>query len=434
MKCLLIATHYGPLIGGAQTVYDAIASSHNTDIAVLTAYGDYTTGQEVQGWQDFDQSRSYGISRIQAVRPRMFGGSDRNMFARALVHSQAMVVTSKLRKAIRQQMASNDFDVICIGALDALGYLIPWLKKEFSKPVVLYTHGEEICQKPYNRRAENRRRAALQAADGLVAVSSFTRDLMAEKYAVDRSRIEVITNGVDIERFSGLPDENVRQKFGIPLGPLVVGVGRLVARKGFDKLLESWPKIRAAVPSANLAIGGSGPLAPTLQKLAEDEDMNGSVHLLGRVPDEFLPSLYASADLFVMPNRTMPDGDTEGFGLVFLEAGAGGVPAIGGNAGGVPDAILDGDTGVLVDGEDAGAIAFAVIDLLNDEVRRKAMGERAREHAMTQGWDTKAAQFTAFLNRIHDIKNGSEPIEKKESLGDEKKQEKAGKSTGEAKP
>lgn len=433
MKCLLITTHYGPLIGGAQTVYDAIASSHNADITVLTAYGDYTTGQEVQGWQDFDQSRPYGIYRIQAVRPGMLG-RDQKLLSRAMVHAQALFVSRKLKQAIRQQLAAKDFDVICIGALDALGYLVPWLKKEFAKPVILYTHGEEICQEPYNRRAENRRRAALQAADGLVAVSSFTRDLMAEKYEVDRSRIEVITNGVDFERFSGLPDENVRQKFGIPLGPLVVGVGRLVSRKGFDKLLESWPKIRAAVPSACLAIGGSGPLLPALQALSEDAEMNGSVHLLGRVPDEFLASLYASADLFVMPNRTMPDGDTEGFGLVFLEAGAGGVPAIGGNAGGVPDAIIDGETGLLVDGEDAGAIAFAVIDLLNDEVRRKAMGERAREHARTQGWDTKAAQFTAFLKRIHDIKNGPEPLKEKEFFEGEEKQNKAGKGTGGAKP
>lgn len=398
-KCLLVTTHYRPLVGGAQMVYDALASAVPQRFTVLTSQKDYTSGREVPNWRAFDSQASYQIERLPKVRPNLKEGNV-SLASRLALHLDAWKIRRDLKRTIKQNLREGHYDAICIGAIDALGYLLPWIRKNFSIPVILYTHGEEICQQAFNDRAEKRRRAVLQGADGIVAVSSFTKKIIAEKYGVAAAKIETITNGVDIQRFSTPTHECVRKDLGIGEGPLVVAVGRLVARKGFDKLIHSWVRVKDAVSTGSMVIGGVGPMEGPLREMIEKKGLEDSVQLLGMVPDDLLPSLYAAADLFAMPNRTMPDGDTEGFGLVFLEAAAAGTPAVGGKAGGVPDAIIDHRTGVLVDGENEAEIAKEIIGLLNDDKRRAAMGKAAREHDMTQGWDAKAQQFLDFVDRL----------------------------------
>ncbi|WP_068306935.1 glycosyltransferase family 4 protein [Kordiimonas lacus] len=360
------------------------------------------TGQIVGGVGEFDHSALYSITRIEELRPPLVSGRV-GVLRRAWMAVQDRLLRRKVIAYLKQTLSKKSYQTIILGALDALGWLVEPLRAIFpDTKIVIYTHGEEISQACYSARAEERRRRALKAADGIVAVSSFTADLLARKYGVDPERIELVTNGVDLDTYDRLPKENVRPHFGLGHGPLVLAVGRLVPRKGFDVLIEAWPRILAAVPGAQLAIAGTGPLSEALKAAAERPEMNASVHMLGFVKDEMLPSLYASADLFAMPNRTMPDGDTEGFGLVFLEAAAAGTPSVGGKAGGAVDAILDGQTGRSVDGEDVGAVAYAITDLLNDEVTRKRMAEAAHAHALTQGWDSKADQLLKFFKRLRD--------------------------------
>ena len=131
---------------------------------------------------------------------------------------------------------------------------------------------------------------------------------------------------------------------------LVVGVGRLVPRKGFDQTIRGWQDVVAQHPTAHLMIVGDGPQRPELQELIASAGLQKHITLTGPLSDADLLAAYRSADLFIMPNRTMPDGDTEGFGLVFLEANACGRAVIGGKAGGAVEAVRDGETGLLVDG------------------------------------------------------------------------------------
>ena len=391
-KCLIVTTHYRPLIGGALVVYDALAAARPEQFAVLTSFRDYATAQDAEGWQDFDSSASYQIVRLPRMRSDLLGANP-NFLKRLGSYLETQLLKRKVLKAVLQAVRDTDATVICIGALDALGWLVQPLQDATGLPVIIYTHSEEISQKAYKARVEEVRRAALQAASGIVAVSSFTAKLISEKFAVPQENIKWLTNGVDLARFTNRPTSNVRVRHGLSAGPLVLAVGRLVPRKGFDRLLEAWPKVIAAIPSAQLAIVGKGPLENQLCERAKSSDLKGSVHMLGQVADELLPSLYASADIFTMPNRTMPDGDTEGFGLVFLEAAASGTPSVGGRAGGAVDAIRDGETGMLVDGEDPSAIAYALTDLLQDEVKRLKMGDAAYAHAQTQPWDRKADEL-----------------------------------------
>lgn len=395
-KCLMVTTHYRPLIGGAQAVYDALATAAPDRFAVLTASSDPATGLEVEGWRDFDASAPYAIHRINALRAPLLTGRV-TLFTKLRSRLRERAIRREVVRAVDAELKGGEYGAVCIGALDALGWLVPLLQKRGDIPVYIYTHGEEISQKPYSDSADEARKQALQAASGIVAVSSFTAALITEKYGVPASRVRTITNGVDLERFCDRPAENVRRHLGLDLGPLVLSLGRLVERKGFDKLIEAWPRIQTAVPQARLAIAGTGPQEAALQAAAAEQNTGDSITFLGRVAAEMLPSLYASADLFVMPNRTMPDGDTEGFGLVFLEAAASGTPSVGGAAGGAVDAVSHGNTGLLVDGWDVSAIAFAVTDMLTDEVKRKSMGQAAMAFARTQGWSAKAAEALSFF-------------------------------------
>ncbi len=397
--CLIVTTHYRPLTGGAQAVYDALAAARPGRFAVLTSCRDYAAGRDAAGWQDFDERAPYKIIRLAAMRPDLLG-SDPGVLARARSFFEARLLRRRVLKAVLDAVRATEAPVVCIGALDALGWLVGPVREKAGVPVVIYTHGEEISQKAYSARAEADRGAALRAADGIVAVSSFTAGLIAEKYGVPEQDIKWLGNGVDLARFTHRPTANVRMQHGLGAGPLVLAVGRLVPRKGFDRLLDAWPRVVAAVPEAQLAIAGKGPIEGELKEKAGRAEMKGSVHMLGFVADEMLPSLYATADIFTMPNRTMPDGDTEGFGLVFLEAAAAGTPSVGGRAGGAVDAIIDGKTGLLVNGEDPGAIAFALTDLLQDEVKRLKMADAAHAHAQNEAWDRKADEFLAWLEGI----------------------------------
>ncbi len=151
------------------------------------------------------------------------------------------------------------------------------------------------------------------------------------------------------------------------------------------------------MPNVTLSLAGKGPIYDRLTAEIKRLNVDDSVKQLGFVSDENLVALYQSADVFTMPNRTMPDGDTEGFGLVFLEAAASGVPSVGGHAGGATDAIVHGKTGLLVDGNDTGAIAKALIRLLVDNEARSKMAKAAFEFAHRNDWAVKARQFNQVV-------------------------------------
>jgi phosphatidylinositol alpha-1,6-mannosyltransferase len=173
-------------------------------------------------------------------------------------------------------------------------------------------------------------------------------------------------------------------------------------RKGQDRLIRAMPAILERIPAAVLLIAGSGPEESRLRAMVDELRLQSSVLFLGHVSDEDRLAWYRTADLYAMPNRTLNDGDTEGFGLVFLEAGACGLGVIGGRAGGVPDAILDGETGLLVDGESVPDIAAACIRLLLDPQLRATMGRNGMAHAARMSWPIQAAAFLRICDSLAD--------------------------------
>jgi len=175
-------------------------------------------------------------------------------------------------------------------------------------------------------------------------------------------------------------------------------VARLVERKGIDTVLRALPEIARRHPTLRYAIAGEGPDRARLEALAAQLGVGERVDWLGYVSQEALAPLYASADLFALPSRSIPEqGDIEGFGLVLLEAQAAGTPVIAARSGGMPDAVHDGVTGVLIAPDDSAALARVASELLADPARRARMSEAARTFAAGKTWHATARSFLAAL-------------------------------------
>jgi phosphatidylinositol alpha-1,6-mannosyltransferase len=214
-----------------------------------------------------------------------------------------------------------------------------------------------------------------------------------------------IPPGVDLERFRPLSDEErakVRASWGLPAaGPLVVSISRLVPRKGMDVLIQAAAALVPSFPDLTVAIAGDGRDRGRLQDLVSTT--GAPVRLLGRVDDEELPRLYGAADVFAMACRNRWLGlEQEGFGIVFLEAAAAGVAQVAGRSGGADDAVVDGQTGLVVaDPEDPGAVAHALRQLLGDDDRRGQMARAARRRVEESfGYELLARRLADALQDV----------------------------------
>ncbi|MGH3244686.1 MAG: glycosyltransferase family 4 protein, partial [Trebonia sp.] len=217
------------------------------------------------------------------------------------------------------------------------------------------------------------------------------------------ARMARLHPGVDAGTFHPDPEARraVRDRYGLVGRPVVVCVSRLVARKGQDTLLRAWPAVIEKIPDAVLLIVGRGPYAKTLRQLADQTGVSGAVIFTGPVPQAELPAHYAAGDVFSMPCRTRRGGlDVEGLGIVYLEASATGLPVVGGDSGGAPDAILEGETGYVVGGRDVNALAGRLTALLADPAGAKAMGEKGRAWVERDwNWDVTASRLRTLIDK-----------------------------------
>jgi phosphatidyl-myo-inositol dimannoside synthase len=156
------------------------------------------------------------------------------------------------------------------------------------------------------------------------------------------------------------------------------------------------------IPGAALLIVGAGPYGAALHDLSERTGVTASVRFTGPVPQAELPAHYAAGDVFSMPCRTRRGGlDVEGLGIVYLEASAAGLPVVGGDSGGAPDAILEGETGYVVGGRDVSGLAERLVTLLNDPAGAKAMGDKGRAWVERDwNWDLSASRLRALIDAL----------------------------------
>jgi phosphatidylinositol alpha-1,6-mannosyltransferase len=183
--------------------------------------------------------------------------------------------------------------------------------------------------------------------------------------------------------------------------PTLLTVARLEDDyKGHDVVLEALTTVSERVPDVRWVVIGDGSLRPRLEQLAADYGVREHVCFLGDVSDEERDHWYRSAHVFVMPSRLPPDGGGEGFGIVYLEAAAHGLPVVAGNVAGARDAVVHGETGLLVDPTDHLAVAAAVTRLLRDPVERVRLGERGAERAAEFTWPEIAGRVEELLLKL----------------------------------
>ncbi len=386
MPSLLLATGFPPQIGGIQTIlHEICAHLPPTEIEVLAPH---TPGDD-----KFDLSCEFAIHRQDFDR--------RGGVAQTLDRGLGVLVSPLLTQlprffsASRPLLQTRSIDLVQCGHISvaAVGYALKFI---YGLPYVVYTYAQEIMDARIPKtRAANLLlgRSFLRHADAVFTISEFTRGEVLKWGVPDEKVVKMPLGPAPAVAASDSDIQALRKQFELSNKRVILTVGRLVERKGQDMMIHAMPHILTKVPNAVYLIVGTGPMEHTLKQEVHDRGLERSVIFVGDVPHDEISPYYALADVFAMPSRAVLEkGDVEGFGLVFLEANAYSKPCIGGRSGGVPDAVLDRKTGLLVDPWDPMDIARATIRLLEDRDLATRLGENGRRRIEKEMNWTRAAQ------------------------------------------
>ena len=233
---------------------------------------------------------------------------------------------------------------------------------------------------------------AYRRAENIIVPSAFTKRMLIQHGNVPEEKISIIHNGVDMKEFSfnGSDEQDARRLY--PGKKVLLTVGALIPRKGQNLVLEALPEIIRRIPDVLYIIIGEGRMRQEWERLAERRGVAGHVRFLGAVPDRGVKLHFARADVYVHTPRVV-DFSFEGYGLVYLEAGACGTPSVAADAGGVRDAVVDGVTGLIAREDDVQDIAEKIIYLLSHDEKRQEMGRAARAYAEEHDWSRIAEQY-----------------------------------------
>jgi phosphatidylinositol alpha-1,6-mannosyltransferase len=285
--------------------------------------------------------------------------------------TEMMLPVPGVRREVQALLRARQPELVLFGALWPLGHMGPAIRRKLGIRYGGFSHGLELT----GALVPGVLRHIGRDASLLTAVSDWARQRLEPAFGW-RGRMPLLPSGVDVSRFHpGVSDAEVRARWGLDDAPVVCCVSRLVERKGQDMLIRAWPAVRNAVPGAKLLVVGDGPYAAALHRLAQTTGVKGQVVFTGAVPYAELAAHFRAGDVFAMPCRARWFGfDIEALGAVFLQGAAVGRPVIAGASGGAPEAVRDGETGLVVDPESPAAIGAAVIELLTDRDRAARMG------------------------------------------------------------
>ena len=290
--------------------------------------------------------------------------------------------------------------------LKPAGYPARWLSARHAVPYGVIVHGTELLLlQAKMHRSRFKRWTARQLLGGaavVVANSRWTAALARTVLdALGRPTlardVRVVPLGTTPSHFRpGIDPRSVRAKYGLDGGPWLLTVSRLDTHKGIDTAIRALPAVRAAFPTVRYAVAGVGSHRPEFERLVATLGLGDAVRFLGFVADDELPALYNAADLYVGPSRRY-DLLAEGFGIALVEASACGLAVVAGDSGGVPDAVRDGETGLLVDPDDPAAVTAGITRLLGDPTLRRRLGDAGRRAVETYyNWDRVARDLIAI--------------------------------------
>lgn len=353
MRHLLVTNDFPPKVGGIQSyLYELWRRLDPHDVAILTT--------PFAGAAAFDSAESFRIER------------DRD---RVLLPHRGLI------QRIDALAARHEAELVILDPLLPLG----WAGPRLGRPYAIVVHGAEVTVPALMGPIRAMMAKVLRGATLVIAAGPFPA-AEAERVAGRRLPTVVIPPGVDTERFAVPTDEDraeLRRRFGVETAdPLVVSLSRLVPRKGMDVLISAAARLAPEFPKLEVLIGGTGRDRARLSGLIART--RAPVRLVGRVDDADLPGFMGLGDVYAMCCRNRWGGlEQEGFGIVFLEAAACGVPQLAGASGGSADAVEDDRTGLVVaDPSSAGAVASSLRRLVSDRTGAAVMGAAARKRAV----------------------------------------------------
>jgi len=375
---LVITNDFGPRTGGIETfVMGLLERIIDHKVVVFTSQQGDTSEYDQQWFKKFG---------VQVIRDR----------------SKILLPSLRVAKRAKEIAQMHNIEVVVFGAAAPLALMAPKLRKAGVKKIIALTHGHEVWWArifPFNlamKRIGN-------SVDHLTYLGEFTRQAISRSLSQKSIDSMVkIAPGIDTSHFSPQADATQRRtELGLESKKIIISVGRLVHRKGQDKLIQAFPTIVREIPSAHLLIVGEGPYRAHLEKLVEKLSLKANVTFVGRIFYNDLPSYLSASDVFVMPSRSRFFGlEVEGLGIVYLEASACAIPVVAGVSGGAPDAVQEGITGLCVDGTNIGQIAEAVIHICSDSKRATKMGLAGRNWVIEQWqWEIWSKQFNSLLMR-----------------------------------
>ena len=376
-RVLFAVNDFPPLLGGESTLYHGLARHLPASEMVFLA-------PKLKGDDAVDQALP-----IEVLRRRIpdHGGSLSRIARSAAAAFHMTLALARHRPAY----------IVC-GQLLSLGGPVRLLARLAGRPYAVFVHGADLLDyhdvPPWGRVA----RWVIEGADAVVVNSRFTGDLVARLIPNGASRIVVLPMGVDRPRAPRSEAiEALRRAHGLEAGPVLLTVARLVACKGHDVVIDALPLIARRHPGVRYLIVGQGPQLESLRRRAAERHVLDRIVFCGQVPAANLPAYFAVATLYVQLSRKTSAYDgLEGFGLSFLEAASHGLPAVGGRSGGVPEAVQDGITGLLVPPLDVEAFAAAAARLLSDAPERARMSAAARLWAVSHSWERSAAALRSL--------------------------------------
>ena len=389
MTQLLLAYDFPPIGGGIARMMGELARRYPAGSLLIS------TGRH-PGSREFDASLPNVVDRIAVPSRRL-----RTLHGLLLWSHRAAALARTLRP-----------EFVWCGNFKPAGYPARWVRRRQGTPYGIMFYGTDLLllQRQIQRSGTKRRtaRAIIGSASVLVAISAWTRNLclaVLEQLGFDSASLDIRTLalGTDPEHFRpGVDASFARQHYGLDGRRWLLTVARLTRHKGIDTGLQVLSQLRPRYPDLGYLVVGSGGDLPRLEAMARDLGVSDRVRFLTNVPDRDLPGLYNSSDIYLGLSRQM-EGNVEGFGISLVEAGACGIPVVGGRSGGIPDAVREGETGLLVDPGRPDEVSAAVTGLLDDGNAARRLGVGGRHAVETHyNWNrvaTDVARIGSELGR-----------------------------------
>lgn len=375
MRVLVVTNDLPPRIGGIQYYVDQLSRG-------LSEAGDDVTiyGSSYDGDPEWDRTAPFRVVREPT----------------STLLPTPMVLRHTLRLIERYAP-----EVVVFGAAFPLALMGPAIVKRTGVPYVAFTHGLEVSTRRVPGGSKLLRRIGSDASL-ITFVSHWCDDMLRAGFG-PAPRYEMLPPAVDDALYNpGVDALMVRERHGLGDDPVVVCVSRVVERKGQDTLVRILPELRRRVPGARLLIVGGGPYLDEIRSQVRSSEVADFVTVTGQVPEDELPAHFAAGDVFAMPCRERKGGlEVEAFGIVFIQAAGIGRPVVAGNIGGVPDALVEGKTGLLVDSESDVAVLDALAGLLGDPERATRMGEAGSKFVHERfTWQRRSAELRVLLSDV----------------------------------